>query len=614
MVSMFPGQPSRLAALCLSAWCASSLSLAQSLPEITVTAARSAQARAETLADITVIDRDTLSRAGQDALPQLLAREHGVEIAGNGGIHNSTGVFIRGANSNQTLVLIDGQRIGSATSGGASLDAIPLGSIERVEILRGPASSLYGADAIGGVINVVTRQGEAGPARLTATLGAGSDETVRTQLGVSGGQEGWQYAFSGNYGRSRGFSVIANRGSSQFNPDRDGYAERGASGRVGYQWQPGQSLQASYLSSRVNSEYDGSKTGYDRTRQRVSALNLASLNQLTPWWHSRVRVGETLDDSATYSLYPSQIRTRQRQYSWQNDLTLAAQQQLSLALERLEETVSSSGFNGQAPTERNTDSLTAVYRGQFAAHHLQANLRHDHSSAYGDKTTGGLTYGYDLNPHWRASLSASTGFRAPTFNELYYPGYGQTQIRPETSRNLEASLRYQEGGSQAGLTVYRNRVHDLIVSQNPCSTPGYRYSCANNVSRAVLEGVSLGLGQQWADTRVRADLDWQNPHDANTGKRLARRASRLAKFSVNQQWAGWDLGAEWQLSNRRYDNVTNTNPLGGYGLVNLTASHALNRDWQLQARWNNIGNKQYEQAKDYATAGSSVFVTLVYQP
>ena len=130
----------------------------------------------------------------------------------------------------------------------------------------------------------------------------------------------------------------------------------------------------------------------------------------------------------------------------------------------------------------------------------------------------------------------------------------------------------------------------------------------------MLEGVSLGLGQQWADTRVRADLDWQNPHDANTGKRLARRASRLAKFSVNQQWAGWDLGAEWQLSNRRYDNVTNTNPLGGYGLVNLTASHALNRDWQLQARWNNIGNKQYEQAKDYATAGSSVFVTLVYQP
>ena len=346
---------------------------------------------------------------------------------------------------------------------------------------------------------------------------------------------------------------------------------------------------------------------------RASALSLASNNQLTSWWHSRLRLGETLDDSTTYSQYPSQIRTRQRQYSWQNDFSLAASQRLSLALERLEERVSSSGFAGKAPEGRNTNSATLVYAGQFGDHHVQANLRQDDNSAYGDKTTGGLSYGYDLSRQWRATVSGSTGFRAPTFNELYYPGYGQTQIRPETSRNLEASLRYQDGGSQAGLTVYRNRVHDLIVTQRPCRVKGY-LSCANNVKRAVLEGVSLSLGHSWDSTRVRADLDWQNPHDADTGKRLARRASRLAKFSVNQDWAGWDLGAEWQLSNRRYDNVTNTNALGGYGLVNLTASRALSRDWQVQARWNNVGNKHYEQAKDYGVSGSTLFVNLVYQP
>ena len=254
-----------------------------------------------------------------------------------------------------------------------------------------------------------------------------------------------------------------------------------------------------------------------------------------------------------------------------------------------------------------------MYAGQFGDHHVRANLRQDDNSAYGDKTTGGLSYGYDLSRQWRATMvSSSTGFRAPTFNETVLPRLRPDANSPETSRNLEASLRYQDGGSQARLTVYRNRVHDLIVTQRPCSVKGY-LSCANNVNRAVLEGVSPA----WAaagTAPARADLDWQNPHDADTGKRLARRASQLAKFSVNQGLGRLGPGRGMAAEQPPLRQCHQHQPLGGYGLVNLTASRALSRDWQVQARWNNVGNKHYEQTKDYGVSGSTLFVNLVYQP
>ncbi len=622
---MLPTLPCRLTALAGALLCATTGAVAQTaanpsssatvLGPVVVTAARGEQLLSDTLGDVSVIDSDTVSRAGQSGLADLLVREHGVEIVRNGGVQNTTSVFLRGANSSQTLVLIDGQRVGSATSGGASLNAIPPSSIERIEILRGPASSLYGADAIGGVINVITKKGSRDkPFAFNGAIGAGSDNTRRVEAGVSGAADVWEYGVQAAHARASGFSSRRAGSGSSYNADDDGYKLDTVNGHVGLNWRRDQKIEATFFHSYMNGQYDASPTFDDRTIQRVEGYSLASINKLSERWTSRLRFGQTIDDSEDKSAFASTFRTRQEQFSWQNDLSLAEGQNLTVALERLDERVVSSSYSATAPRSRDTNSLTGVYRGDFGAHHLQGSLRFDDSSQYGGKTTGNLSYGYDINRVLQISAAAGTGFRAPSFNELYFPGYGQTDVRPERSRNLETSLRYRDGGTDAGITIYRNRVSNLIGSLTPCPLPGYAFGCAYNVDKATLEGVTLTAGQQLGATHLRASLDVQDPHDARTGNLLPRRAQRVLRLNAEHRIGQATVGTEVLASSHRFDNLANTNRLGGYTLLNLHASYDISRDVQAQVRWNNVTNKDYQLARGYNTAGSTVFFSLLYRP
>jgi vitamin B12 transporter len=279
---------------------------------------------------------------------------------------------------------------------------------------------------------------------------------------------------------------------------------------------------------------------------------------------------------------------------------------LSVALERREERLDSD--TAFAVTSRDTNAVVGVWQWRGEAQAVQANLRRDDSSQFGGRTTGALAYGYDLGRGLRASASYGTAFKAPTFNDLYFPGFSNPDLRPETARNAEAALRYTRGTLAAAIVAYRNRVRDLIVFQCDAS-----FNCApQNVANATLEGVTVELEGRAGDATVRASADLQRPEDDATGNLLPRRARRHASIAVANVWNALRVGAELVASSARFDDAANTRRMGGYALVNCTADYALAPGWTLFARLDNVLDKHYELAADYNTAGASVFAGVRY--
>jgi vitamin B12 transporter len=573
--------------------------VAVTLDSLVVTAARAPQASSELVADVTVISADEIARAGAQSLAELLQRVPGVEIVMNGGPASTTGAFLRGANSDHTLVLIDGQRMGSSTTGTAALEAIPLEAIDHIEILRGPASNLYGADAVGGVIQVFTRNG--GDAFAAhASAGTGTYRTSAVSGGVSGTAGSWRYALDAGDQQSAGFNAISNPANPSFNDDRDGYHGDHAAGSVSYAFAPEQEVSARFLKSRVNAQFDAEPGFDDRTITIVESYALASRNRINAWWTSRLEAGETVDSSDSITGFgPGLFKTRQRLYLWQHDFDLA-RGALGVALERREERVS--GDAAFTVTSRDTNGLVGVYRLAEGPHSFQLNLRRDDSSQFGDRTTGAIAYAYGFAPGWRASASYGTAFKAPTFNDLYYPRFSNPDLRPETARSAEVALRYAGNDVAAGLVAYRNRVRDLIVFE--CDAD----NCApQNVAAATLQGVTLDVRLRSGATTATASIDLQRPQDDASGLLLPRRARRHAALTIARPLGPVFLRAELSASSERFDDAANTRRMGGYALLNLLAEWQFAARWTAFARLDNALDKHYELAADYRTAGANLF-------
>jgi len=574
-----------------------------SLDNIVVTASRQAELEKDVIGDVTVIDRKKLERAGANSVAQILAREADLQFYNTGGPQTSTGVFLRGAKPAQTLVLIDGIRANDTVAGGFNWNALDPATIERIEIVRGAASSLYGSDAIGGVINIITAKGAEGrPFSAHANLGLGSHSTVKSGAGFSGSSDGWNYAFSASMAESNGYnSSNPDAGPYTYNDDIDGYSQHSLSGSLGYQWQPGHHVGITAYNSYINADYDAgafAHPAYSLTRQQ--AYSITSTDAITGYWESVLRLGLSkngYEDRAWNSIFS----TLQRSYTWQNNFRLGEGQRLSAVLERLEERPEhSSNFD---VTERNTNAVGLIYRGDFGAHHIQASVRNDNITSYGSETTGGLGYDLDIARHWTVGLAANTGFRAPTFSDLYYPGFGNPDLKPEKSRNIEAHVNYADDNMRFGATVFQNRIRDMIGSESIT----FR---SINIDKARLRGVTLTGEYTWGDTTLGASADFLDPEDVNTGKQLNRRARQVYRLNAQHRLGGLRLGAEYMFVGKRYDDVANQVRLGGYSLMNLTAEYAFTRSASVQVRWDNILDKRYSNAYGYNMPGSTVFVNL----
>jgi vitamin B12 transporter len=573
------------------------------LDDIVVTASRVPTSMSELASDVGVIRAEAVRAAGARSLTEFLQGQPGIEITAQGGLGSQSGLFIRGANSNHTLVLLDGLRVNSASAGLTALEHIPLGQIERIEILRGPASSLYGADAIGGVVQIFTRSGSSrtGP---WLEAGAGSFGAYSLTGGYARGVGDTRFALFLGRTASDGFDATR-PGTWGHEPDDDGYRNNHSSLRLEHAFTREHRLELHGFLADARTEFDSSPSIDATQKQRLSTQALTSRNRFRPGWESTLRLAQSRDRLRDLS-NDTRFETRQDQLQWQNDLRLTVGD-LLLALERTEQEVS--GSTAYTVDQRDVDAALVGYRVSLGDHAWQLNLRHDDDSQFGGHATGSFTYAYLLGPEWRLNLGYGTAFKAPTFNDLYWPvspGYqGNPNLDPERSRQGEIGLRWQRGEHALSAHYFQNRVDDLIA---------YVFPTMQNVREARIEGLSLRGETRMGGWRLAASLDLQSPEDADTGKRLPRRAREHGSLTISRALGAWDLRAELIAAGTRYDDLDNTRRLDAYALVNLGADYRLGEDLRLSARLNNAFDEQYELAGGYNTPDRNFFIGLQYQP
>ncbi len=585
---------------------------ATDLDQVVVTATRTAQTQDQTLAAITVIDRAEIERLQPLSLPDLLTGRPGISIANNGGPGKSTSVFMRGTESDHVLVLIDGIKIGSATSGGASLQDIPVEQIERIEIVRGPFSSLYGSEALGGVIQIFTRRPN-GTFSPSASAAVGSHNLQRFAAGVSGrakdAEQGGWYAINAAHEDTDG--INAYRGTRNFDPDKDGYRNDSLTLQGGYRFSDEWDADLRAFRAEGNNEYDGSANNEADTVQQV----IGGRVRYAPG--ERLKFTASLGSSADLSenflngVYSSTFDTRRELGSLQADIGIATGL-LTLGFDWLGDKVHSN--TDYARDRRINRGVFGQWQQEFGTQSLQASARRDDDSQFGGETTGSVLWGWNFTRALRLSASYGTAFKAPTFNELYFPGYGNPDLGPETSRSFELGLRGEHDWGKWSLNAFDTKIDDLIAFDASLGDMGG----PNNIDRARIQGVEVTTGVEWFDWNLRGSLTWLDPRNdgdnPNHDKLLPRRAKETGRIDADRRFGRFSVGASVIGIGQRYDNLANTTRMAGYGLTDVRAGFAFTDAWSVQASLNNAFDKRYETAALYSQPGRNWLLTVRYQP
>lgn len=589
---------------------------------IVVTGAREPAALERLAADVVVIDRRTIENSTADSLADLLRREAGIQLSRSGGPGQSTGLMLRGAASVNTVVLVDGMRIGSATLGYAQLEGLGLATVERIEILRGPGSSLYGADAVGGVVHVITRQGAPGR-QLSAELGVGGYGSRQGALSLTGADAAWDFALTLGHERSDGVSAVRPDDVwGTYNPDADGYRLDSAQARLGFKPAAGHRIGLALTHTRLNAQYDATEyappsyapdsTPDFRNRLRTGVAALDWRGPLAAGLTASVRLARSTDDLSSGGRVTDRFRTTRDQFSAQLAWKTGALGELVGAIEHLEERSASTSF--LADVSRRNDALVLALTGAQGPWAWQADLRHDDSSDFGGVTTARVGGSRALAPGWRVRALAGTTFRAPSFNELYFPGYGVATLQPERGRSVELGLSWRDGPAQASVTVFRNGLRELIGYESDptrCPDPAaYSWGCARNVSRATLQGLTLAASRTAGAFELRGQFDLLDAEDDATGQRLNRRAAHQASAGADWRLGEWTLGAQLlRLGARPDGGIT----LAAETTLDLAATWRFAPGWSLQAKLLNATDEDLQPARDFQGLGRHGWLVLRYQ-
>ncbi len=571
------------------------------LSDVVISANRQVQARNDSSAANTVFTRADIDRLQPTSVTDLLSRVPGVQVAPTGGRGSLPGIFIRGTKSAQSLVLVDGQRIANTTSGDSGLQYLNVDQIERVEVLRGSRSVIYGSDAIGGVIQVFTRRNAEQGLQPRLKLGFGSNQTWERSLGLSGGDEHTRFNLGASLDETAG--INASLASFPSDGDHDAYRNQSVSLNLSHSFSDELEVGFNLLDNRGKSEYDNSYGRYDGatgqslgqkpyTDYTVSSASGYVDAKLNDSWQSRLELGhsenrdtkrDTLsDDYSAFNTYRDSV-------NWQNDLILDEQNSLIVGGDWYEDR-----FHGSTTFTENS----RWNRAAFVQHRFQSQwfstelgLRRDQNQQFGGQNSWSGTLTLPVNPDNDLLLSYSEGFRAPTFNDLYYPDtqYSNPNLQPETSKSYELQWRSQlTDSTRLEASLYRTDLSDAIILD--AGKP-------QNVASARINGFEAALKQELFGWQGNLGLSLIDPRDRDSGHTLARRARRTVNLDLDRQFDQLGLGASWQAISSSYDDEANRNRLGGYALLGLRSSWALNREVSLSLKVDNALDKSYARAK-----------------
>lgn len=614
-----------LCAASTSTWADASTPLAP----VQVTAARAADD--QPIPSTSVITRDDIVRLQATSVEQLLRGVAGFNVSNSGGAGQLTSLFLRGTNSNQVLLLVDGVRVGSATSGAAAFEFIPVEQVERIEIVRGPNSSLYGADAVGGVIQIFTRSGRGQAAfRPSFSAGYGSYDSGKVSAGASG-QVGRSW-YSANYAFQSTGGFNACSGGATFGCflsgnalqlDKDGFTQHSGSLRLGHRFSEALEIEGHALYTTGQAQFDGaffnpdfSTTAVDRDNFVQQILGGKLTAHPLPGWALTLTGGESQDRRRTVledGRAASTFSTTRSAFTAQNDVTLARNHILTLGYDYLLDRVDSSTRFNQ--TTRDNHAGFVQYRGELGAHQWQAALRGDHNQQFGDQGTYNAAYALRLPKGWRLSASVGSAFHAPTFNDLYFPPFGPIQtsnpdLRPERSLSYEVGVSRTWQDGRASINAFETNIDNLIALDSDF--------IPQNLARARIQGLETALHQRLQDWDWKFQLSSLDPRNqtpgSTDGNLLPRRAQTVLRVDADRTFGPWRIGSSLRYEGSRYDDTANRRPLDEFVTVDLRTGYRIQKNWWVEGSATNLLGAKYQTARGYNAPGAGVFLTLRYQP
>ncbi|MBJ6953135.1 TonB-dependent receptor domain-containing protein [Vibrio cholerae] len=577
---------------------------------IVVTANRVEQGINEQLSPIDVITKQQIKDLKVESLAELLKRLPGVQVANNGGPGATSNFYIRGRSGRNVLVMINGIRVGSSTTGTANLNALPIKSVERIEILRGPRASVYGSDAVSGVINLITSEKGSDASSVSAGIGSKGRRDANASLATST-DNAW-FSVSANTQSADGYNVLPDS-TNPVNTDDDGYNNTYATVDGGYQINDQLTVKGTAYYQNGKNDFDSGYAtgGADQNEDTTYNLGLVTEYKGSNLLSS-LTVGHNKDKSESYGngSDASDISTTRSVITWQNNYALNDSTNLMAGLEYNNEKVDNVSID-YVDDDRHTQSVYFGTSKSGEDYLIEGNVRLDDSDAYGTFTTYQLGAGYDIDDSHRLTAMYGTSYKAPTFNQLYWPRQcdiwgcyeGNANLVPEEAQSGEVALEASYDFADLRVAYHHSEIENMISSAN---------SSLDNIGKAQVKGVEFVASFDTFGIFHEVSYDYLDAKNKDTDKQLVRRARNSAKWNMSYEISDFKFDVSYLYQGKRYNDASNKVELGGYSLTDIAMTYQITEQLSCGAKVGNVFDKEYETVKGFVTPERNYYANVTY--